>query len=156
MFTIIGLIALLGAVTVGVAGIQANSGGTHVLPNGFTVFDHTYHGSAGLLFAYGILIGGIGTAGFILTLAGIWTTSRRGVVARRELRQSRREMAAARKELAKPVPAATAARNVKPPRQPVVPMAKTTPKRVFVKPNWSVNRFLNRPGTPAKTESAVK
>ncbi|MFJ9370401.1 hypothetical protein ACIRRA_39095 [Nocardia sp. NPDC101769] len=153
MFTIIGLIALLGAVTVGVAGIQANSGGAHVLPNGFTVFDHTYHGSTGLLFAYGILIG---TAGFILTLAGIWTTSRRGVVARRELRWSRREMAAARKELAKPVPAATAARNVKQPRQPVVPVAKTTPKRVFVKPNWSVSRYLNRPGTPAKTESAVK
>ncbi|QVI18914.1 LapA family protein [Nocardia tengchongensis] len=101
--------------TVGVAGVAANSGDTHALPSGFTVFGHTYHGSTGLLFAYGILIGAVGAAGLILLLAGIWTTSRRGVVARRELRHSRREMAAARKELAKPVPAATPARSVEPP-----------------------------------------
>ncbi|MFE4458012.1 LapA family protein, partial [Nocardia tengchongensis] len=92
--------------TVGVAGVAANSGDTHALPSGFTVFGHTYHGSTGLLFAYGILIGAVGAAGLILLLAGTWTTSRRGVVARRELRHSRREMAAARKELAKPLPTA--------------------------------------------------
>ncbi|MFF0611350.1 hypothetical protein ACFYUD_22080 [Nocardia tengchongensis] len=142
--------------TVGVAGVAANSGDTHALPSGFTVFGHTYHGSTGLLFAYGILIGAVGAAGLILLLAGIWTTSRRGVVARRELRLSRREMAAARKELAKPAPAATPARSVEPPRQPVVPLAKTAPKRAFSKPNWSVNRFLGRPGAPAAPAPAKK
>ncbi|APA99511.1 LapA family protein [Nocardia seriolae] len=155
MFTIIGLIALLGAVTVGVAGVQANSGGEHALPSGFTVFDHTYGGSSGLLFAYGILVGAVGTAGFILLLAGAWTTSRRGVLARRELRQSRREMAAARKELAKPVSVAEPARSVDSPRQPVVPMTKP-PQRQFPRPNWSVNPFRKRPGAPAKTESVAK
>lgn len=157
MFTIIGLIALLGAVTVGVAGIQANSGSTHALPAGFTVFDHTYHGSTGLLFAYGILIGAIGTAGFLLMAAGIWTTSRRGAVARRELRQSRREMAAARKELTKPAPAVKPAGGVKP-RKPVVPLAKTdtAPKHGISKPNWSFTRLIHRPGAPAKTEPAAK
>ncbi|MVU80618.1 hypothetical protein GPX89_25630 [Nocardia sp. ET3-3] len=155
MFTIIGLIALLGAVTVAVAGIQANSGGSHTLPNGFTVFDHAYGGSSGLLFAYGILVGAVGTAGFILLLAGLWTTSRRGVVARRELRQSRREMAAARKELAKPAPAAKPARSVDAPRQPVVPMTKT-PQRLFARPTWSVNPFRKGQGTPATTEPAAK
>ncbi|AYF76298.1 LapA family protein [Nocardia yunnanensis] len=152
MLTIIGLIALLGAVTVGVAGVQANSGDSHTLPSGFTVFDHTYGGSTGLLFAYGILIGAIGTAGFILMLAGLWMTSRRGAVARRELRQSRREMAAARKELAKPVPAAAPARSVDAPRQPAVPMTKTPPR--FTRPNWSVP-FRKSPGAPA-TEPATK
>ncbi|WP_051180180.1 LapA family protein [Nocardia concava] len=157
MLTIIGLIALLGAVTVGVAGIQANSGDSHALPSGFTVFDHNYGGSSGLLFAYGILVGAIGTAGFILLLAGLWTTSRRGVTARRELRQSRREMAAARKELAKPVPAPQPARSVDSPRQPVVPMTKTPPQRLFARPTWSVNPFRKGPGTtPAKTESVAK
>ncbi|MTE15646.1 hypothetical protein [Nocardia aurantiaca] len=153
MFTIIGLIALLGAVTVGVAGIQANSGDTHALPNGFTVFDHTYHGSAGLLFAYGILIGAISTAGLILTLAGVWASSRRGLVARRELRRSRREMAAARRELAKP---ATAPASVKQPRKPADSMAGTSPKHAFSKPNWLVNRFRSHPGTPTETQSVAK
>ncbi|MFD7842947.1 hypothetical protein ACFV4K_08435 [Nocardia sp. NPDC059764] len=157
MFTIIGLIALLGAVTVGVAGVAANSGDSHALPNGFTVFDHTYHGSSGLLFAYGMMIGAVGAAGTILLLAGIWTISRRGQVARRELRQSRREIAAARKELTKPVPAPTPAGTVEPPRKPVVPLAKMAPKRALSKPNWSVNRFLGRPsGSPAPKESAAK
>ncbi|MFE3194814.1 hypothetical protein ACFXHA_37820 [Nocardia sp. NPDC059240] len=155
MLTIIGLIALLGAVTVGVAGVQANSGDSHTVAGGFTVFDHTYGGSSGLLFAYGILVGAIGTAGFILVLAGVWTTSRRGVVARRELRHSRREMAAARKELAKPAPAAKPARSVDSPRQPVVPMTKT-PQRRFTLPTWSVNLFRKTPGAPAKTESVTK
>ncbi|MEC3957794.1 LapA family protein [Nocardia sp. CDC153] len=154
MFTIIGLIALLGAVTVGVAGVQANSGDSHRLPSGFTIFDHTYGGSSGLLFAYGILVGAVGTAGFILLLAGLWTTSRRGVVARRELRQSRREMAAARKELAKPAPEAKPARSVDAPRQPVVPMAKTSQQK-FTRPNWPVNPFRKGGGTPQK-ESVAK
>ncbi|MEC3918798.1 LapA family protein [Nocardia sp. CDC160] len=154
MFTIIGLIALLGAVTVGVAGVQANSGDGHRLPGGFTVFDHTYGGSSGLLFAYGILVGAVGTAGFILLLAGLWTTSRRSVVARRELRQSRREMAAARKELAKPAPEAKPARSVDTPRQPVVPMAKT-PQQKFTRPNWPVNPFRKSGGTTEK-ESVAK
>ncbi|MGV9414015.1 hypothetical protein ACWDOP_29290 [Nocardia sp. NPDC003693] len=133
MFTIIGLIALLGAVAIGVAGIQANSGENHMLPNGFTVFDHAYGGSAGLLFAYGILIGAVGTCGLIMMLAGLWTTSRRGAVARRELRQSRREMAAARTELSKPVPPATPKPAAKP--------ASAAPAQ---EPTWSFNKFLNR------------
>ncbi|WP_405496671.1 hypothetical protein [Nocardia sp. NBC_00511] len=156
MFIIIGLIALLGAVAVGVAAVQANSGSSHAVPNGFTVFDHNYGGSTGLLFAYGILVGVIGTCGLILLLAGTWTTSRRGMVARRELRHSRREMAAARKELTKPGMVTEPARTVEPPSRPVVPMAKATPKRSFSMPTWSPNRFLNRPAGPANPESVAK
>ncbi|MBL1074160.1 hypothetical protein JK358_07100 [Nocardia sp. 2] len=149
MFTIIGLIALLGAVAVGVAGIQANNGDDNTISNGFTVFNHTYTGSTGLLFAYGILVGAIGTCGLIMLLAGAWTTSRRGVVARRELRQSRREMAAARKELTKPAPAAT------PPPKHAAP-AVTAKKPEAQKPTWSFNRFLHRPGAGPKAETVSK
>ncbi|MFE6861386.1 hypothetical protein [Nocardia sp. NPDC057668] len=138
MFTIIGLIALLGAVAIGVAGIQANSGEDHVLANGFTVFDHAYGGSSGLLFAYGILIGAVGTCGLIMMLAGLWTTSRRGAIARRELRQSRREMAAARTELSKPAPAPTA------PKPSAPAAAKPAAAAPAQEPTWSFNKFLNR------------
>ncbi|WP_067542298.1 LapA family protein [Nocardia crassostreae] len=146
MFTIIGLIALLGALTVGVAGIQANSGDGHTVTNGFTVFDHTYTGSSGLLFAYGILVGAIGTCGLIMLLAGLWTMSRRGVLARRELRQSKREMAAARRELSKPPPAA---------KKPAAPAEKPA-QPAGSKPVWSVNRFLHRPGVKPPAPSVSK
>ncbi|UGT44593.1 LapA family protein [Nocardia yamanashiensis] len=146
MFIIIGLIALIGAVAVGVAGIQANAGDSHTLTNGFTVFDHTYSGSAGLLFAYGILVGAVGTCGLIMLLAGTWTSSRRGVAARRELRQSKKEMAAARKELAKPLPDPPAAGKQAP--KPAAPAQK---------PTWSFNRFMHRPGGSApKAETVAK
>ncbi|WP_067570362.1 LapA family protein [Nocardia acidivorans] len=166
MFTIIGLIALVAAVAVGVAGIVANSGESHMLQGGFTVFGHTYVGSAGLLFAYGILIGAIGVSGLIMLLAGTWTTSRRGLAARRDLRQSRREMAAARKELGKPVtPAAPAGRLAPPAAQPAPAPAATTP--VMAKqaakpapaaqqqPQWSLNRFLRRPSADEPANPAV-
>ncbi|QLY27643.1 hypothetical protein [Nocardia huaxiensis] len=151
MFTIIGLIALLVAVAVGVAGVQANTGDSNALTNGFTVFDHTYHGSSGTLFAYGILVGAIGTCGLIMLLAGAWTTSRRGVVARRELKQSRREMAAARKELAKPAPAATAPPKHAAPAatsKKADPPKAEAPKAAAQKPTWSFNRFLHKPSGP--------
>ncbi|WP_067688940.1 LapA family protein [Nocardia jejuensis] len=151
MFIIIGLIALLGAVAVGVAGIQANSGDSHTLTDGFTVFDHTYSGSSGTLFAYGILVGAIGTCGLIMLLAGTWSSSRRGMAARRELRQSRREMAAARKELdtttvaARPVEKPVVAPAPKPVKAPTAPpVAAATDS----KPTWSFNRFMNRQSPP--------
>ncbi|WP_067824566.1 LapA family protein [Nocardia inohanensis] len=146
MFIIIGLIALIGAVAVGVAGIQANTGDSHTLTNGFTVFDHTYTGSSGLLFAYGILIGAVGTCGLIMLLAGTWASSRRGMLARRELRQSKKEMAAARKELAKPLPE-TPASGQHAPKTPVPAQ----------KPTWSFNKFMHRPGgSAAEAETVAK
>lgn len=154
MFTIIGLIVLLGAVAVGVAGVQANSGEDHALANGFTVFDHTYGGSSGLLFAYGIALGAIATCGLIMLFTGLWTTSRRGVVARRELRQSRREMAAARKELTKPLPTTPAAKPTVAAAEPAA--AQSAVAASEQKPTWSFNKFLNRPATgkPVGSKSA--
>ncbi len=129
MIIIIGLVVLIAAVIVGVAGVVANSGEGHLLPDDFAVFDYHFHGSSGLLFGYGIVLGAIGTIGLALVLTGAWRVSRRSMVARRELRQSRREMAAVRKDLADSTP-------------PVRKEPATQPQR---EPLWG--RFTRRPAT---------
>jgi uncharacterized membrane protein YciS (DUF1049 family) len=95
MIIILGLVILLAAVIVGLAGIFTNSGSTHVLTHDFAVFGYHVTGSTGTLFLYGIVVGAIGLLGLGLLLAGARRASRRGRVARRGLKQSRRETASA-------------------------------------------------------------
>src|SRR5580698_936370 len=95
MIIIIGLVVLIAAVIAGVAGVLANSGSSHALTHGFAVFGYHVTGSTGTLFLYGIVVGAIGLLGLGLLLAGARRTSRRGRAARRGLRQSRQETAAA-------------------------------------------------------------
>ena len=95
MIVILGLIILLAAVIVGVAGVLGNGGGAHTLTDdGFAVFGYHVTGSTGTLFLYGIVVGAAALLGLSLLLAGARRTSRRGRDARRGLRQSRRETAA--------------------------------------------------------------
>jgi hypothetical protein len=94
MIVVLGLIILVAAVVVGVAGVLSNSGGGHALTHGFAVFGYHVTGSTGTLFLYGLVVGAIGLLGLSLLLAGARRTSRRGGEARRGLRQSRRETAA--------------------------------------------------------------
>lgn len=94
MIIILGLIILVGAVIIGVAGVFGNSGSGHPLTHGFTVFGYHVTGSTGTLFLAGIIVGAVALAGLSLLLAGARRTSRRGRAARRGLRQSRRETAA--------------------------------------------------------------
>ncbi|MFI9504344.1 hypothetical protein [Nocardia sp. NPDC052566] len=134
MIIIIGLVVLIASVIVGVAGVVANSGETHTLPQGFTVFDYHFAGSTALLFVGGIVLGAIGMFGLTLLLSGVWQQSRRSTAARRELRRSRREMAATRRDLAKaPAPAST------PPASTAAPRER----------GW--NRFIGKPSGPATT-----
>jgi uncharacterized membrane protein len=93
MIIILGLIVLVAAVVVGVAGVLVNHGSGHELVNQFAVFGYHVTGSTGRLFLYGIVVGAIGVAGLSLLLAGARRTSRRGRAARRGLRQSRQETA---------------------------------------------------------------
>ena len=95
MIIILGLVILLAAVIVGLAGIFTNSGSAHALTHDFAVFGYHVTGSTGTLFLYGIVLGAIGVLGLGLLLAGARRTSRRGRVARRGLKQSRRETASA-------------------------------------------------------------
>jgi hypothetical protein len=91
---ILGLIVLIAAVVVGVAGVLVNRGHSHALVHQFAVFGYHVTGSSGRLFLYGIVVGAIGLAGLSLLLTGARRTSRRGSAARRGLRQSRQETAA--------------------------------------------------------------
>jgi Sec-independent protein translocase protein TatA len=94
MIVILGLIVLVGAVTVGVAGVLSNGGSGHALTPGFAVFGYHVTGSTGTLFLYGIVVGEVALAGLSLVLAGTRHISRRGRAARRGLKQARRETAA--------------------------------------------------------------
>jgi hypothetical protein len=98
MIIILGLVILLAAVIVGLAGIFTNSGSSHALTHDFAVFGYHVTGSTGTLFLYGIMVGAIGLLGLGLLLAGARRASRRGRVARRGLKQSRREAASASQE----------------------------------------------------------
>jgi gas vesicle protein len=94
MIVIIGLVILVAAVVVGVAGVLANGGSSHALTDHFAVFGYHVTGSTGQLFLYGLVVGAIGAIGLALLLTGARRSSRRGRTARRELKQSRRETAA--------------------------------------------------------------
>ena len=97
MIIILGLVILVAALIVGVAGVLGNGGSTHAVSH-FSVLGYHLTGSAGTLFLSGIVVGAAGLLGLSLLLAGARRTSRRGAAARRGLRQSRRETAAASQE----------------------------------------------------------
>jgi hypothetical protein len=95
MIILIGLVILLAAVVVGVAGVLTNGGDAPTLTDQFAVFGYHVTGSTGMVFLYGIVVGAVGLFGLSLLLAGARRTARRGRTARSELKQSRRETAAA-------------------------------------------------------------
>jgi hypothetical protein len=94
MFIILGLIILVAAVVVGVAGVLTNHGSAHLLTHRFTVLGYHVNGSTGRLFLYGIVVGAVAVFGLSLLLSAARRTSRRGSVARQGLHQSRGETAA--------------------------------------------------------------
>lgn len=98
MFIILGLIILVAAVVVGVAGVLTNHGSAHLLTHRFTVLGYHVNGSTGRLFLYGIIVGAVAVFGLSLLLTGARHTSRRGSAARQGLKQSRRETDAARED----------------------------------------------------------
>ncbi|WP_369243632.1 hypothetical protein [Streptomyces sp. R41] len=96
MIAILGLIILIAAVVVGVAGVLTNSGSGHELTGGFSVFGHGMTGSTGTLFLYGIIVGAAALFGLSLLLTGARRRApRRGSASRREVNQSRRETTSA-------------------------------------------------------------
>ena len=94
MIIVLGLVVLVAAVVVGVAGVLGNRGIGHELVHSFSVLGYHVTGSEGRLFLYGMVVGAVGVAALCLLLAAARRTSRRGSDARRGLRQSRRETAA--------------------------------------------------------------
>ncbi|GGK70964.1 hypothetical protein [Ornithinimicrobium pekingense] len=92
MLVILGLVLLLIALIVGIAGVLTNS---DPLTDAFSVFGFAVDGTTGTLFLYGIVVGAVAMLGLSLVLAGASRSSRRGHDARRGLKESRRETASA-------------------------------------------------------------
>ena len=65
MIVVLGLIILVAALVVGVAGVLSNAGSAHALTHGFAVLGYHVTGSAGTLFLYGIVVGA--RSGHVLT-----------------------------------------------------------------------------------------
>jgi hypothetical protein len=97
MIIILGLVILVAALIVGVAGVVTNGGTAHAVSH-FSVLGYHLTGSAGTLFLSGIVVGAAGLLGLSLLLAGAHRRHRRGSAATRRLRQSRLETAAASQE----------------------------------------------------------
>jgi hypothetical protein len=95
MIVVAGLILLIAAVVVGLAGVLTNAGSGHQLTHDFAVFGYHVTGSTGTVFLYGIVVGAIALLGLALLLAGARRTSRRGRAARQGLKRSRLETDAA-------------------------------------------------------------
>lgn len=70
VIVIIGLVVLVAAVMVGLAGVLANGGVNHALTENFAVFGYHVTGSTGLLSLYGIVVGAAVMVGLSLLLAG--------------------------------------------------------------------------------------
>jgi hypothetical protein len=75
MIILIGLVILVAAVVVGMAGVLSNGGAAHTLTDQFAVFGYHVTGSTGLLFLYGIVVGAVGLFGLSLLLAGSHSAS---------------------------------------------------------------------------------
>lgn len=89
MIIVLGLLILVAALVVGVAGVLTNAGPGHALGHGFAVLGYHVTGSTGTLFLYGVVVGAVAIFGLSLVLTAARRTSRRAHNARGELRQSR-------------------------------------------------------------------
>lgn len=77
MFLILGLIILIVAAIIAVAGVLTNLGSAHELTNDFSVFGYHVTSSTGALFLYGIVVGAAGLIGLFLLLAATRRAVRR-------------------------------------------------------------------------------
>jgi uncharacterized membrane protein YciS (DUF1049 family) len=143
MIILIGLVVLIAAVIIGVAGVAANTGEIRTSTSDYAVFDYHITANAGQLFLYGAAIGAIAMLGLGLLLTGIWRVSRRGSAARRELRHSRKEIAAARRNTP---PAGSPPVAPPPASRPATPQSSGKQVR-----SWK--RFMGKPSgdTPVET-----
>ena len=96
MIIIVGLLIVIVAGGLGVAGVVANSGGAHSTGIDFELLGMHLSGlSTGQLFLYGIVVGAVGMLGLSMLL-GAFARRAASVGSRRELGRSRQETAAVR------------------------------------------------------------
>ncbi len=85
---ILGLVILVAAVAIGVAGVVTNTGTGHMVGGEFSVFGVHVTGSTGVLFLVGIVVGAAGMLGLSMFLAASRRTARRSRQTRRELERT--------------------------------------------------------------------
>jgi len=91
MIVIIGLLVLVVAVCVAVAGVLGNSGAAHPSSDSFAIFgQHLGSMSTGQLFLYGIIVGAVAMLGLSMLL-GVFNRRLASHGARRQLKGSQRE-----------------------------------------------------------------
>lgn len=130
MIVVLGLVIAVAAVAAGVAGVAANTSDVNRLTSDFSVFDYHFAGTTGELFLIGITVGVVGGLGVGLVSAGVWRSTRRGVATRRELRESRKEIAAVQRDLAK----------AEDPAKKTAPASAGSDARA-----WSISKLLRKP-----------
>jgi hypothetical protein len=151
MIIILGLIILVAALVVGVAGVLGNGGTAHAVSH-FSVLGYHLAGSAGTLFLSGIVVGAAGLLGLSLLLAGARRRHRRGSAATRRLRQSRRETAAASQERDDLIEQRDTAR-ASTTSNPGTSIAHQAPQVSASNDRWSRLRDLRRRLAPAQTNA---
>ncbi|MEU6019680.1 hypothetical protein ABZ826_38760 [Streptomyces sp. NPDC047515] len=98
MILILGLIILIAAVVVAVAGILTNGGSAHHLTDSFSAFGYHVTGSTGTLFLYGIVVGALAMFGLSLIVAAVRRPYHHSRTSRRGLSQPGREPTADRED----------------------------------------------------------
>ncbi|MFJ9944932.1 hypothetical protein [Streptomyces erythrochromogenes] len=93
MILVLGLVILIAAIVVGLAGIFGNTGAGHELGTGgdFSVLGYHATGSTGSLFLSGVVVGAVALLGLTLVVIGARRSARRSARARRDLDAARRE-----------------------------------------------------------------
>ncbi|MFD9303544.1 hypothetical protein ACFWCB_12990 [Streptomyces sp. NPDC060048] len=82
LILILGLVILIAALILAVAGVMANLGSAHELTNDFSLFGYHVTSSTGALFLYGIAIGAAAVLGLALILTAARRASRHSRLAR--------------------------------------------------------------------------
>jgi len=98
MIVVLGLVLLVAALVVGVAGVLTNHGGAHALPHAFSVMGYHVTGSSGTVFLYGLVVGAVAVLGLSLLLTSVHHSARLARATRRELAESRNETDVARQD----------------------------------------------------------
>ncbi|MFD5880219.1 hypothetical protein [Streptomyces yangpuensis] len=96
MILVLGLVILIAAIVVGLAGIFGNTGAGHELGAGgdFSILGYHATGSTGSLFLSGFIVGAVALLGLALVVIGARRSARRAAQARRDRGAARREAAA--------------------------------------------------------------
>ncbi|MFJ2598846.1 hypothetical protein [Streptomyces erythrochromogenes] len=95
MILVLGLVILIAAIVVGLAGVFGNTGAGHELGTGgdFSVLGYHATGSTGSLFLSGVIVGAVALLGLTLVVIGTHRSARRSARARRDRDAARREAA---------------------------------------------------------------